>query len=292
MSSGILVRILMQVTAFAACRGLAWATLDGMPRLPRFLGVLIAFLAGCTARGQTPPPYEPESSLPGVQAHGASFAMDTHGSLQMLMDHGRTDPVAALAPVKQNKTRIALGMLSALRGEFAIFEGEAWVAYPNDDGTFRSNELGANDETAAFMVSATVPEWQSLALREDARFDDLDDAIEKLGESAGLDVEQPFPFLIEGALVNLAFSVVNGRPFAGETRLSRDALMAAAAKAKYPSTQGTIVGFFSKRSRPEFLEPGSSLHLHVVLRADNQMGHVDRVDLPSGTSFRVPVPRR
>jgi acetolactate decarboxylase len=227
-----------------------------------------------------------------VRATGLGFSIETYGSLQAVIDYGKTGSVVGLSRFKGNKSMIGLGLLSSLRGEFAVVEGEAWVSYPNNDGTLRSTELGANDETAAFMIAAVVPDWQSLALPQQAAFDDLEDAIENLGRSAGLDVERPFPFLIEGALVNLAFSVVDGRAFMSETALSRDALMAASVKAQYPSVQGTIVGFFSKQEQPEFLEPGASMHLHVILRNEKQAGHVTRVDLPTGSSFRLPVPSR
>lgn len=199
--------------------------------------------------------------------------------------------MVSLSALKGDPNLVGLGWLSALRGEIAIVPNEIWVAYPKDDGTPRANVLGPSDETAAFLVTASVPAWQTLPLPEDTAFDDLADAVEQLGASAGLDVERPFPFLVEGSLANLEYHVVDGRSFQDGGALSSEVLRVAAAKGKRASVEGLLVGFYGEEGQPEFLEEGSRLHIHVVLRAEQQMGHVDRVDLPRGITFRVPSPR-
>lgn len=250
----------------------------------------LAAAAGCASNpriGEPGPGGRPTSS----SASGGTIALRTYGSLQFLMDQGQTRPVVSLASLRADKTLVGLGSLSALRGEIAIIPNEIWVAYPNDDGgTSRANELGAGDETAAFLVTASVPNWQTVPLEEDTSFDKLPEALEAIGRSAGLNVDRPFPFLIEGSLANLSFNVVDGRPFQGATRFDREQLSVASPKRKYDAIVGTVVGFFGKDEYREFLHPGTRLHAHVVLRSERQMGHVDSVDLPRGATFRVPAP--
>jgi acetolactate decarboxylase len=208
------------------------------------------------------------------------------------MDQGMSRPVVSLKSLRPAKNLIGLGSLSALRGEIVIIPNEIWVAYPHEAGALRANELGAADETAGFLVTASVPDWQTLPLPEDTDFSELPDAIEKLGESGGLNVERPFPFLIEGAFANLALKVVDGRAFQGQTRLSLEELEVAAAKAKLAAVDGVLVGFFASQDQPEFLHPGTRLHVHAVLPAEELAGHVDRVDLARGTTVRIPAPAR
>jgi hypothetical protein len=219
-----------------------------------------------------------------------AFSIQTYGSLNRAMEDGDTEPKLSLAKLRGDKTLIGLGALSGFRGELLIADGEIWASYPKDDGTSYAQEVGTREEVAAFAVTAHVPRWQGLPIPENVSFDDLEDNVAKLATDAGLDPERPFPFMIDGALVNLKFHVVDGRAFPPGTKLNDDALMAAAAKTTRASTPGVLVGFYSKRSAPEFLHPNSHLHLHVLIRADQQMGHVDHVDLPSGITFRVPVP--
>lgn len=225
-----------------------------------------------------------------ASASGGTIPIRTYGSLQFMMEQGQTRSVVSLATLRAESTLVGLGSLSALRGEIAILPNEIWVSYPNDDGTSRANEIGSADETAAFVVAAAVPNWQTVPLAEDTSFDQLADAIEAIGRSAGLNVDRPFPFLIEGSLANLNFNVVDGRAFQGAPSFSRDELRVASPKRKYDAVEGTIVGFFGRDEYREFLHPGTRLHAHVVLRSEGQMGHVDSVDLPRGVTFRVPAP--
>jgi acetolactate decarboxylase len=147
------------------------------------------------------------------------------------------------------------------------------------------------DDTAGFLVTASVPAWQPVPITENVNFDDLPEAVEELASRAGLDVQRPFPFLIDGALANLEFNVADGRNFPTGVAVTRDELMVSAAKSKFASIEGTIVGFFGKGEHPAFLHPDTHLHLHVIVPSEKKMGHVDRVDLPRGVTVRVPLPR-
>jgi len=239
-----------------------------------------------TACGSRPPPLEPgaASATPPVEVR-------TYGSLQDMFERGATRPVVSLASLKGERGLVGLGSLSGLRGEIAIVPGGIWVSQRNDDGSSSTKELGAGDETAAFLVAASVTEWQPIPLAENVPFDDLPDAIEELAGRAGVDVSRPFPLLIDGPLANLELNVVDGRAFPSGVKISREALMVSAAKSKFDSVEGTIVGFFGA-GRPDFLHPETQLHLHVLVPSKNQMGHVDHVDLPRGATVRVPVSRR
>ena len=197
----------------------------------------------------------------------------------------------ALAPLKKDKHAVGLGLLSSLRGEITLFDGQAFLSVPSPDGGFRTEELGAHEDGAAFLVMASVPEWQSVSLPQNTVLEDLPSALSELAEGAGVDVERPFPFLLEGGVGNLVLSVVDGSAFAGEREVSEDALKAASRKATRASCQGTGVGFFAKGEHPEYLA-SSPIHLHFVEQSGKLAGHVEQVDLPSGTRFRLPLARR
>jgi acetolactate decarboxylase len=230
---------------------------------------------------------------PSVSSLTAESAVDfrTYGTLHGLME-GKTGAHVSLASLRGDKSLVGLGSLSELRGEVWIFGGEVWVSYPKDDKTAWARELGTLNETAAFVVTARVPEWQTGTVSRDVPFEELPDFVEGLARGAGLDSKRPFPIVIEGELSGLALNVVDGRGFTTGKKIAREELMDAAVKAEYPRAEGVIVGFFSSRDRPDFVHPGSRLHLHVLLRGENQVGHVDRVALTRASQIRLPTARR
>lgn len=254
-------------------------------RLPT--GILPTLALACTVGCASRPPVAEPGAAP---AQG--IEVRTYGSLGAIFDRGATRPVISLATLKQDPSWVGLGKLSGLRGEITIVSGEVWTSFRNDDGSSTARELGAGDETAAFLVASRVLDWQPVPLSESVAFADLADALEELVQRAGLDLKGPLPFLIEGALVNLVFSVTDGRAFSGESNLSREALGVSAAKSQVASAEGTLVGFFANAQHPEFLEPGTRLHLHVLLSESRRMGHVDHVDLPAGATVRLPLGSR
>jgi acetolactate decarboxylase len=218
--------------------------------------------------------------------------VQTYGSLEGATRQGKTSSAVALATLRADPRNIGLGLLSSLRGEITLFDGKAFLSVPDTDGSFHTEELGSHADGAAFMVVASVTDWQTVTLPKNAALEDLGSALEELAKGAGLDAERPFPFMIQGSVGNLTLSVVDGSAFAGEREISDDALKAASRKATRASCQGTGVGFYAKGDHPEYLLAGSPVHLHFVEQSSQLAGHVEHIDLPSGTSIRLPVVAR
>jgi acetolactate decarboxylase len=240
---------------------------------------------------------EPQTLTPAAGATRPAYgapggAIRTYGVLRDLTETGRIGPSVWLSTLKDDPALVGLGSLSELRGEVLIVGGKVWLGYPTGPEGSYARELGVSDETAAFLVTASVPAWRTLSLARDVRFEALEAGLEQLGRDAGIDGEKPFPFVIEGTLNQLEFNVVNGRGFEAGQPIPRVVLMAAATRAAIDSTEGTIVGFFGKRGSESFAHPGTLVHMHVLLPEENQVAHVDHVDLPAGVTVRIPAPRR
>ena len=245
----------------------------------------IALSAACARKPDTTRRAPDVASLTGEFPGG----IRTYSTLQALMEEGNTGPHVSLATLKPDKALIGIGSLSELRGEIWIYGGEVWLGYPKDDKSAWARELGVLNESAAFAATARVTEWQTGPVSRDVPFEELADFVEGLARGAGLDLKGPIPIAVEGKFTNLALNVVDGRGFPPGKKIPRDALMAAAAKAEYASVEGVIVGFFARGERPELIHPGARLHLHVLLRGENQVGHVDRVTLTPASQVRLPV---
>jgi len=111
--------------------------------------------------------------------------------------------------------------------------------------------------------------------------------IEAKAREAGLDVEQPFPFLLKGNFDSVKYHVVRppqgGAGHGGAAGPSDSALNAEAT-----GTSATVVGFFSRNHEGVFTHRGSHAHLHVVL-ANGESGHVD--ELRVGPDVQLLLPR-
>jgi hypothetical protein len=214
------------------------------------------------------------------QAGAARAELHRYGSLPAL-EQGDTAAVVNLAQLS-DPSLVGLGTLSEQRGEVIIFNGAVWLGYANPNGTTRGRQLqqlDTQEETAAFLITASVPVWQTVLLNRDVPFEQLEQVLEDTLRAAGLDPRKPVPLVIQGPLVELRFHVVDGRN-------ERDV-----ARGSYTLAPGTLVGFYAATGREDFLEPDTKMHLHVLLEGHRQVGHVDRVDLPSGTLLRLPVAR-
>jgi alpha-acetolactate decarboxylase len=252
--------------------------------------VLFAACALACARSAEPR-LTPAAGTTLSESSAPNQVLNTYGSLAAL-DDGRIGPAVWLSSLGSQKSLIGLGSLSELRGEVLIVDGQTWLGYPTGPTGSYARELGSSDETAAFLVTASVPSWRRMSLARDVRFEELEAGVAELGSEAGLDAEQPFPIVIEGTLHALEFSIVNGRGFEANQPIPRVVLMANATRAAVDSVQGVLVGFYGPNAQGKFVHAETRLHVHVLLRQERQVGHVEHVDLPAGVTLRVPEPRR
>jgi len=262
---------------------------------PRFRirSILLATLCSLLACSQRPEQTRltPAAGTTRSQSAPPNTVIGVYGSLDAL-SAGGIGPSLWLSSLRADPSLVGLGSLSELRGEVLVLGGEVWLGYPAGPSGPYARKLGDSDETTAFLVTASVPQWSTLSLVRDIAGANLEESVEQLGRDAGLDVERPFPIVIEGTLRNLEFNVVNGRGFETGKPIPRVTLMAAASRSAIDSVQGVLVGFYGKHAQGQFVHPETRLHVHVLLPDERQVGHVDFVEIPAGATIRVPAPRR
>ena len=109
---------------------------------------------------------------------------------------------------------------------------------------------------------------------------DVDDAKLKQAEAIVLSMtpqERNMPHVIDGR-----------RQAGGESHQDH---LAAAVRSRRDRAPATLVGFFSKSDQGVFTHMGSKTHLHCVVTDSLSSGHVDRVDVPAGTTVKFPASR-
>jgi acetolactate decarboxylase len=123
-----------------------------------------------------------------------------------------------------------------------------------------------------------VTQWQRVTIDQDIAFADLDRRIEDHAIAAGIDVERPFPFLVEGA-VDVRWHVLTGPPAPGDSPHdhTRNAIVGEL------KASAMIVGFFSKHHQGVFTHAGHAVHAHVVEPASSLSAHADELVIRAGS---------
>jgi hypothetical protein len=213
--------------------------------------------------------------------------IQTFGTLRAVVHEGDLGEKVKLATVVARPHAYAVGALTGLQGEVTVLDGRIWLARP---GRASTSSAPAPEPGATLMVATHVGRWSDHRLPGPVPAGELDAAVERIAREAGVPADQPFPFLIEGALVDLHWHVIDGSRMTAGSRTagSHAQHLESAEKFSARRARGTLVGFFSKRHHGVFTHMGSNTHMHVVLPDRRASGHVDRVALPAGTVIRLP----
>jgi acetolactate decarboxylase len=212
------------------------------------------------------------------------------GSLRGIMHEGKSGPQVSLAEIVSVPQVYGVGALSGLRGEVTIVAGVPWLSYASEDGSIRIVKGQAQGESATLLVAAPVSSWKSVAIPSDIRPDHVDLRLEALARANGVEVEKPFPLMIEGRLMDVSWHVLDGSkmPAGG----GHDEHMRRAAKGTLPDGQGMLIGFFSKHHGGVFTHMGQHTHFHLLTSDGAIMGHADRFGVRAGSTLKLPAPAK
>jgi acetolactate decarboxylase len=194
----------------------------------------------------------------------------------------------SLGDILPSANLYAVGALSDLAGEITILAGSTYVSLPAGTDSSVTRLWIEGDESACLLVTAEVDEWRDVKLDEDVPAGGLDEVLAKMAKSAGLDVDQAFPFVIQGEVRELTWHVIDGNRLEGGGTSHSDHL-AAGVRHQRARTRATLIGFYSPRDHGVFTHRESNTHVHCVLEDPLASGHVDDVILPAGTRIRLPV---
>ncbi len=193
----------------------------------------------------------------------------SYGSMEAIM-RGDLRPVVRLDTVSVRGT-YAVGAEEQLAGEIVIMDGRLHVGHFDSRGPFMDT---ASRPWAALLVTANVDRWISAELSHGLYAPD--DMIEAAARHASIDVDEPFPFLLEGIVDTLRWHIVGG---------SGSHTLAGSTLSGYTVGQSVkIVGFHSRHHEGIWTHHGTHLHMHVLV--DTIVGHIDDIDFgPDMTIF-------
>ncbi len=212
------------------------------------------------------------------------------GTLREALHHGQTQGRVRLAEVVTKPHAYGLGALEDLAGEVMILDGAAWVSTVDEADGQRTSRAAGGDLRATILAVAYVRKWNDLPVLKDVPAAEFDDYVAAMGEKAGLNTKDTFPFVVQGPMGGVHVHIINGEcPMVGSGQ-SRAGASAEPYRAARDAAYGTLVGFYAEGQAGVLTHHDSRTHVHAMLAGEKPlMGHVDAVALKAGAVLRMPA---
>ena len=189
----------------------------------------------------------------------------------------------ALCSLAGLRNLYALGPAEGLQGEVSIFDSLPSISRITD-GVL--NIATSFEGKACFLVYAQVSAWHRVtiptAIGDEAT---LENYIVKFGSKLGIDVTQPFPFLISATPERAQFHVLDKRD-----GLTHTPELHEKAKVRFTLRRESVevIGFYSNRHHRIFTPGDANLHMHIISANGRMSGHLEKIQLEWGATLAVP----
>lgn len=207
------------------------------------------------------------------------------GVLREIMQEQKIGANADLKDFKNISDLYALGALEGLSGEILILDGEPFNGVANQ-GTLVFDK--SFDQKATLLVSSQVEEWEMITIKENFNnLQELQAVILAQGKMAGINITEPFPFMIKGDFQRINWHVINAKEAEAQ---NHEAYKRAGLSGSEAYVDAQILGFYSAQHEGIFTHHGSYVHLHFLSSDESIMGHVD--DLEQRGVFELFLPKK
>ena len=152
----------------------------------------------------------------------------------------------------------AVGPLDQARGEVSIYDSIPLISEVHDG---RVNVTIDSCRHAAFLVYAIVENWRRVTVRNPINTEQqLENHLLAWAVTSGIDVDQPFAFLLNGLIAQATFHILCNRG-----RGTYNAERHEKSKVRFPIANESVevIGFYSRRHRGIFTPRDSDFHMHV-----------------------------
>ena len=214
-----------------------------------------------------------------------SWCVEWFGSEGDFLAEGKRQPVS-LERLHGLENLYAIGSLEARPGEVSIFDSvpfisEVWEPTEAID----SNRV----YRAEFLVYAIVERWHRITIWKRVNGEgELAAALLPRAVVQGINVDEPFPFLLYGHAARAA-----GRLFCAPDH-QHDRNLSEKAKSRFSIEKESIeiIGFYSINHRGVVTPRDSSFHMHVRTMDNRISGHLESVQWDQGFTVQFPAKER
>ncbi|MCB0279299.1 MAG: acetolactate decarboxylase [Calditrichaeota bacterium] len=200
---------------------------------------------------------------------GQSTKVQFYGALKNFRS-GDISAKIKLTDIPSLKSAYGLGAAAQLNGEIVTWDGETYHSYVDGDEVKTEKSPG---QAAALYVFSSVSDWKTETITDIHSLAELEKKL--VQESEDLEIDEPFPFLLQGNVAELEWHVINWDP--NNTDHSPAAHKNSGLKGQLSNETVRIIGFYSTKHKAVFTHHDSSLHLHVLSTDGRLAAHVDQL---------------
>ena len=213
---------------------------------------------------------------PALESH---FELGWHGALRSIMHEGDLSGQVAVDSLLASPHVYALGAMEGLKGELLIWDGSPVIAQVKDSSLQLSPAAGGK---AALAVYASIPRWgKVIPIPYNVRtYEALENFIQNAARKEKLDVEKPFPFLIEATVDKLDYHIIDWPE--GDTVHTHEKHIQAGIRGALSAAPVKILGFYSAHHHGIFTHHSTNMHLHFMGAEAPIAGHVDSLIIKRG----------
>jgi len=206
------------------------------------------------------------------------------GSVSKMLT-GDFTKTGTLSSLKGKKKIYAVGEVANLKGNVQVINGVSYVS-TKVDGEMVIEETFNKD--TALLVYAEVEQWRKIRVPVQVQSrGQFKIFILQQARAMGIDVKQPFPFMIEGNMRKLNFTIMNWNDLNPKDEPVR--FFKSGYQAVMYNQDLEIVGFYSEPEKGNYLMNGQPYHAHFVTKNKEFAGHVDNIFLGQGMSLKLPL---
>lgn len=220
-----------------------------------------------------------------TQANKASWGqVEYAGALKNMMHKGDLSTNISLHELKDRKNLYALGAMTNLKGEIQIFNGIAYNSLVDTDTLIIDNSF---EKEAALLVYAQIETWDSIQVPPTVIFrSDLEFFIAQRAKEKGININAPFPFLLDGTFKSIEWHVINWKD--GDTEHSHEKHIKSGLYGTLHDTPAQMLGFYSTNHKGVFTHHTSDTHIHFKLNNLKISGHADNLEVANGVVLKLP----
>lgn len=210
--------------------------------------------------------------------------ISVNGSVNKMLS-GDFAKTGSLSSLKGKKHMYAVGEVANLKGNVQVINGRPYVS--TKEGAEMVMEETFNEDTA-LLVYAEVERWKKIKIPAQVQTKgQLRIFLIQQARAMGIDVTAPFPFMIEGNMRKLNFTIMNWSE--GNSKHDSARFFSSGYQAVMYNQDLELIGFYSEPEKGSYLMNGLPFHAHFVTDNKEFAGHIDDIFLGQGMSLKLPL---
>lgn len=211
-----------------------------------------------------------------IKAQETTSAVKIIGQMKNVMWKGQLYGNINLDTISNKENLYGLGPVEYLAGEILVIDGKSYKSIVTSDSKMKVEET--YNIKAPFFGYANISKWTEQNLPEDIQtIQQLETYLDKITKYS----RRPFMYKLSGTVERAMIHIVNLPK--GSKVSSPDDAHKGQVNYIVKNEQVDIIGFFSTEHKAIFTHHDTYLHMHLITKERQKMGHLDEVLFKKGT---------